>query len=446
MGPSMIETTGRAGLGRRRFLRLLGAFSATAAGGGLVSGCGSAGPADGGPAGRVIRIGYVTPTSGALANYGEADRFVIGAMRQYFAKNPISVGGRSYSVEIVDRDSQSDADRAADLADDLIANGGIQLMLVSAGAQTSAPVSDQCEAKGMPCLSTTAPWQPWFFGRAGRQDAPFRWTYHFFWGLDDVEAVYADMWDRAGTNRRCAGLWPDDPDGRTWGDPTSGFPAAQTSRGYQFIEARPFATGSQNFGRLIDSFADADPDVLVGVPSPADFATFWKQASLRGFQPKIATVGRALAFPSGVEALGELGVDLATEVWWSPQHPFASSLTGQNAGQLADAFTVATGKQWIQPLGFAHALFEVAARAFGAMKTIDDRAGLAAAIAQMKIDTVVGRLDWTAGPVPNVAQTPLVGGQWRAGSNNPFDLVIVSNRNSPEIPTAGVVKALGSIG
>jgi branched-chain amino acid transport system substrate-binding protein len=442
----MIETTGPTGLERRRFIRLLGAMGATAAGGGLTSGCSSPKPAAGRLGGGAIRIGYVTPATGALAGYGAADRFVIGAMRQFFARNPIQVGGRSYPVEIVDRDSQSNADRAADLATDLIANGGIQLMLVSAGAQTSGPVSDRCEAGGMPCLSTVTPWQPWFFGRAGRQDTAFRWTYHFFWGLDDVEAVYADMWDRVGTNHRCAGLWPDDADGRTWGDPTSGFPAAQAGRGYDFIETRPFATGSRNFSRLIDSMTAADPDVLVGVPDSADFSTFWKQAGRMGFQPKIATIGRALAFPSGVEALGEPGLDLATEVWWSPQHPFTSSLTGQTAQQLADAFTVASGKQWIQPLGFAHALFEVAARAFQTANAIDDRAGLAAAISRMTIDTVVGPLDWTTGPVPNVTLTPLVGGQWRAGSSSPFELTIVSNGRSPDIPAAGVVRPLGGVG
>ena len=222
----MIGTTGSSGLERRRFIRLLGALGAATAGGGLASGCGSANRSDRGPGGATIRIGYLTPTTGALASYGAADRFVIGAMRQFFAQNPIRVGGRSYPVEILDRDSQSNADRAADLTDDLIANGGIQLMLVSAGAQTATPVSDQCEANGMPCIATATPWQPWFYGRAGRPDTPFRWTYDFFWGLDDVEAVYADMWDQVGTNKRCAGLWPDDADGRAWGDPTSGFPAA----------------------------------------------------------------------------------------------------------------------------------------------------------------------------------------------------------------------------
>jgi branched-chain amino acid transport system substrate-binding protein len=139
-------------------------------------------------------------------------------------------------------------------------------------------------------------------------------------------------------------------------------------------------------------------------------------------------------------------VNLGTEVWWSPQHPFTSSLTGQTAQQLADAYTVATGRQWIHPLGFAHALFEVAARAFATVPTIDDRTALATALRQMKIDTVAGPLDWTRGPVPNVATTPLVGGQWRTGISSPFELAVVSNRQFPGIPTAGPVQPLSVAG
>ncbi len=436
----MTETTGAAGIARRGFLRMLAGAGAGTALGGLSAACGTANPT--GATDGTIRIGYVTPATGALAAYGEADRFVIGAMRQYFARNPLTVGGRSHPVEIIDRDSQSNVNRAADLASDLIVNGGIHLMLVAGTAETATPVSDQCEVGGVPCVSTGAPWQPWFFGRAGRPDAPFRWTYNFFWGIDDVEAVYADMWDGIRTNKTCAGLWPDDSDGRAWGDPAGGIPSAQARRGYQFVDATAYAAGTRNFSGLIGAFRTENPDILVGVPGIADFVAFWKQAATQRFQPKIATLGRALRFPSGVEALGELGVNLGTEVGWSPRHPFTSSLTGQTAQQLADAYTVASGRQWIQPIGFAHALFEVAAKAFATVPAIDDRAGLAAAISRMRIDTVVGPVDWAAGPIPNVATTPLVGGQWRTGTSSPFELVIVSNRRYPAIPVAGAVESL----
>ena len=41
----------------------------------------------------------------------------------------------------------------------------------------------------MPCVSTDAPWQAYFFGRGGKPDKGFDWTYHFFWGGGGLFAV-----------------------------------------------------------------------------------------------------------------------------------------------------------------------------------------------------------------------------------------------------------------
>ena len=430
------------GLDRRDFLRVLG----TAAGLGTVaaaSGCSAGlGGSGGGEAADVIKIGYVSPETGSLAPFGEADQFVIGAVTEFFGQNPIRVGDRAYRVEVVKRDSQSDSNRAADVAADLVLNQGIHMMLVSSTPDTANPVSDQCEANGMPCVATVTPWQPWFFGRGGQPGGRFAWTYHFFWGLEDVEEVYADMWDQIPTNTTGGPIGPNDPDGLAWGDPTTGFPPVVGRRGYRIVDPGNYPNGTQDFSAQIAAFKTDNTDVLVGVPIPPDFTTFWKQAAQQGYRPKLATIGKALLFPSSVEALGEIGAGLATEVWWSPTHPFTSSLTRQTCRQLSDAYTQATGKQWTQPIGFAHALFEVAAKAFSSVAAIDDRQGLATALSTLRLDTVVGPLDWTSGPVPNVAKTPLVGGQWRRGTGNPFDLVIVSNTRAPNIPTGGTVESL----
>jgi branched-chain amino acid transport system substrate-binding protein len=435
----MIDKVGRARLDRRGFLRAAGAAVLA---GGAAAACSSGRP---GSESSTIRIGYVSPSTGSLAPFGEADDFVIGSVQEFFAGNPLRVGGRSYPVEVLERDSQSDPDRAADVAADLIQNNGIHLMLVSSTPDTTHPVSDRCEAEGMPCIATLTPWQPWFYGRGGTDGSRFQWTFTFSWGLEDVAAVYADMWDEVATNKIAGVLLPNDTDGLAWGDPTTGVAPAQARRGYQIVDAGLYRDGTQDFSAQIAALRAGNAEILLGVPLPPDFTTFWRQAAQQGYRPQLATMAKALLFPSSVEALGPLGVNLGTEVWWSPSHPFTSSLTGQTAAQLADGYTQATGKQWTQPIGFAHALFEVAAKAFAAVESIDDRAALAAAIAGMRLDTVVGPLDWTAGPVPNVAKTPMVGGQWRNGVEFPFDLVIVSNKQAPSIPVGGPVLPLATV-
>jgi branched-chain amino acid transport system substrate-binding protein len=64
------------------------------------------------------------------------------------------------------------------------------------------------------------------------------------------------------------------------------------------------------------------------------------------------------------------------------------------------------------------------------------------AIAATELDTVVGRVSSAHGPLPNIAKTPLVGGQWRRGSGFPFELAIVNNRAHPEIGLTGQLGAI----
>jgi branched-chain amino acid transport system substrate-binding protein len=390
---------------------------------------------------KMLKVGYVSPQTGSLAPFGEADSFVVTALTNYFKANPFAVGSDHYGVQVSVKDSQSDSKRCGEVANDLILQEGIDLMLVASTPDTVNPVADACEANGVPCISTVAPWQPYFIGRGGKPGSTsFKWTYHFFWGLEDVEAVYLDMWDAVPTNKKTGAIWPNDPDGNAWGDAVNGFGPVVAKRGYSIIDPGHYPDGTQDFSAQIAKFKSGDAEVLLGVPIPPDFTTFWKQAVQQGFKPKIATIGKALLFPSSIEALGDTGQNLGSEVWWSPSHPFTSSLTKQSAKDLAADYTSTTGKQWTQPIGFVHAMFEVASAAVSKAGSTD-KAAVAAALSTLKLSTVVGPLDWTSGPVPNVTKTPLVGGQWRK-SGTGYDLIIVTNKQHPEIPAGGTVEAL----
>ena len=89
-----------------------------------------------------------------------------------------------------------------------------------------------------------------------------------------------------------------------------------------------------------------DASIITGTCYPSHFATFWNQAAQAGLKPDIVTVAGPFLFPSGVEALGDRGDGVSTEVLWNPHLPYHSSLTGQSAQELADEYEKSTGKQW----------------------------------------------------------------------------------------------------
>jgi branched-chain amino acid transport system substrate-binding protein len=395
------------------------------------------GGADSGP----IKIGYVSPQTGALASFGESDAFVVGQIREHFKSvGGIDVAGKQRDVEIIVRDTQSDPKRAADVTADLILQDNVDLILSGHTPDMAVPVADQGEANGVPVITTLAPWQPVFFGRKGNPEKGFKWTFHFFWGLEDLQTVYQDMWDEVDTNKKVGALWPNDPDGNAFDAPGTGFPDVVKKKGYKIGDYGHHENGTQDFTAQISKFKEDGVDILLGVPIPPDCTTFLKQAAQQGFKPKFVTIAKSLLTPSNLEALGDLGDNLGTEVWWTPSHPYSSSLTGQTAQQLADAYTAQTGRQLTQFVGFVHSLFEVAATTLS--RSDGTKEGIRKTLSRLKTDTVVGPLDWTSGPVPGVAKTPLVGGQWRRNADKSYSLVVVSNKQNPEIPLGGEVEPL----
>ncbi len=260
-------------------------------------------------------------------------------------------------------------------------------------------------------------------------------------------AVFTNMWNQLETNKQVGGLFPNDADGNAWGDPNVGVAPGFAEAGYTTTDPGRFQNMTDDFTAQINAFRAANAEIVTGVVIPPDFTTFRNQALQQGCNPKIITVAKAILFPQSVQALGDAGHNLSSEVWWSPSHPFASSLTGQSSSELAQAFTERTGRPWTQPIGFVHSLFEVAADAMGRVSDSDDMEEIAAAISATDLETIVGRVAWNGEGVPpfaaqNVCKTPLVGGQWRKQADDSFDLVVVDNQTAPEIPTGGSMESL----
>ncbi len=389
---------------------------------------------------RTIKVGMVSPRTGPLAGFGEADGFITDQVKALL-KNGLQSGGKTYQVEFIAKDSQSSASRAAEVASELILRDKVDLILADSTPDTTNPVADQAEVNEVPCITTNCPWQPYFFGRKGDPAKGFNWTYHFFWGLEDVIGAFLALWGSAPTAKVIGGLFPNDADGNAWGDAKIGFPPALEKAGFKLIDTGRYQPLNNDFTAQISAFKAAGVEIVTGVMIPPDFATFWSQAAQQGFKPKIVTIGKALLFPSVVNSLGDRGDGLSSEIWWTPDHPYKSGLTGESAKALCDAYTKATGRPWTQPIGFKHALFEVAIDVLKRTKDVGDPKSIRDAIAATDYHSIVGPVKWTGMPVKNVSKTPLVAGQWRKVDGK-YELVVAENQTAPEIPAGGKLRLL----
>jgi branched-chain amino acid transport system substrate-binding protein len=410
----------------------LGAVASGGAGG-LLGAC-HALKGSGGSDSELIKIGYVSPQTGALASFALADDFVVKEVNKALSRG-IKSGGKTRQVQIIVKDSQSNPNRAADVARDLINGDKVDLILASSTPETTNPVSDQCEANGMPNVTTIVPWEAWFFGRGKKPGESFQYSTMFFFGMKEFTDCFISMWDRmevSGRNVAC--LWPNDVDANAF---RQGFGPPMKKANYTPVAPSGYENGTSDFSAQINTFKSSGAQLFTCTPIPPDFNTFWKQAAQQGYRPRLATVAKVMLFPSEAEALGELSNNIATDIWWSPQHPNRSSLTGQTAQELAAAFTAETGKQWTQALGSVYSLFEIAANVLGTVDDAHDRLAVAHALKTLKYEGMSGPLDFTAGPQPGIAIQKIVGGQWRRGKRFPWDVYIVHNHEYGAVPLSG---------
>jgi branched-chain amino acid transport system substrate-binding protein len=429
-------------MSRRRLLRNAGlAAAGLAVAGPLLEACspGSGGTGGGGSAGT-LKIGFVSPRTGPAAGFGEPDGYVLGLARQAFAGG-LTIGGKKYDVTIIDKDGQSDPQRGSQVAQDLINSEQVDLMLATSTPETVNPVSDACEAAGVPCISTVVPWEAWYFGRGAQpnQPSPFKFTYHFCFGVEQFRLAYTHLWPQVPTNQKVGVMWPNDSDGNAI---RSALGPLLVAAGYSIDDPGAYTDGTTDYTSQISRFKANGDEIFNTFPIPPDFATFWQQAAQQGYKPKIVQIAKTGLFPSQVEALGAIGVNLATAAYWTPTYPYTSSLTNISSQALADGYQNTANKQWNQQLGPSLALFDVAAAALKAAADPKDKQAVAKAISTVSVMTPVGQLEFGKGPNASVVATPIIGGQWVASSGGkyPLDLVLCENSSDTNVPVAAQLK------
>ena len=391
-----------------------------------------------------IKVGFVSPVTGPLAGFGETDPYILTLVRKALAPG-VTIGGKKYAVEIINKDTQSDPVRAGQLAKELIDSDKVNLMLATSTPEVVNPVADACEGAGVPSLSTVMPWEAFYFGRGAKpgQPSPFKWSYLFSFGAHDFFNCYVSQWSGpVKTNKKVAVLYPNDADGNGIRNHLA---PALAKAGFTIVDPGGYEDGTTDFSSQIAKFKAENCEIFNTFPIPPDFATFWRQAAQQGYTKmvKIAQIAKTGLFPSQVEALGSLGPGLASACYWHRDFPYKSSLTGLSSKEIADGYEKASGKQWTQQLGATMSLFDAGVAALQASAEPLDKARVAKAISTLRASTTVGTIDFTKGPVPNCVNTPIIGTQWvkaKPGSKYKLEMPITENANDKNVPVQAELK------
>ena len=420
-------------LNRRSFLAGSAAFIGTLAAPSIVT-----------AASKKLRIGFISPLSGPRASFGTSDQWMVETISKHLSGGLIS-GGASHEVEIIVKDNQSNMNRSISVGNELLLRDQVDMLLINDG-DAAVALGEIADIHGVPTMSTMQPWQAWMFPRGSNPEQGFPWTFHFFWGADDAMSTFTRLWDQIDTNKVVGDLYLDNPVGNAFADPAMGLPGFIERGGYSRVDGGMFKIDADDYSGQVSRFKEAGADIVTGFGFPPHWITFWNQAGQAGYTPKACTFAAAFLFPQAIEAMGDRGDGMTTEVWWTPNVPFASSLTGQTARELADAWEAESNAQWVQTLGYSHALFETGLNALVQSGAPKDRAAVRDVFASTRLDTVVGPVNFADSPIRNTARTQLAGGQWRKSSGkHAFELVITENTLAPDIGVESETIALPQV-
>ena len=392
--------------------------------------------------GDEVKAGYVLPITGNMADFGIAATWQVDWFNDNIWKDGLVMGdGKKHKFTVIVQDMQSDSNRASQVAQDLILNEKVVLIGASASAANVLPVRDIAENFECPCITYDCPGDAW---NADQPEGGFKWSWHTWFIFKDMAENLIAMWDMVQTNKKIGGLYPNDNDGNVF---AGGLPPAFEAKGYTYFDPGRYQNGTEDYTAIISQFRKEGVEIVNGVPTPPDFANFWKQAVQQGFRPKMSTEAKAMLFPAGVNALGDLGDGQTVECWFHPTFPYTSTVTGLTAQQVCDQWEQDKQAQWTQPVCF-FGQFEVFSDILTRCKNPLDKNEIIAATKQTKITTIGGPVDWTVNPEPysgfyNFSTKPITGGQWVKGTGKyPYDLNIVASVSQPDVKTTGAIKEL----
>ena len=395
---------------------------------------GSSGSGDGAASdGDTIKIGYVNPTTGALAGNGEGCEWAVKQITDYVKEHPITVDGKEKTIDVIVYDSKSDQNTCTEMAQKLIEEDNIDLMIAIQTPNTVIPVAQVAERCGVPCIANQSPVDP----LANSLDE-FNWTYDFFYTLDEVYESQRALWTKAGyapgSGAKVGLLFANDTDGTSWHDL---FIKRLAEDGYTAVDPGQYPSKTTDFTNVANKFKEEKIDLIAGTNIPPDFMNAYNAVIEAGVEIGCITMGKCCLLQSDVEALGDLADGIMTQVWWAPSNPFKSDLTGVDCKTINEMYEKENGRVMPQPTAFAYAGLELAVQTFKNAGTTEKKA-VYDAIGKLDCQTIVGSVDYSKKlkGLP-YSSSVLTGGQWQRDENGELNLVIIDNSLYPDIPLTG---------
>ena len=328
-----------------------------------------------------IKVGIVIPQTGVLTAFGAGtEEMTQYALDQINEAGGLEVDGTVKKLKLFVGDSQSEPEKARQVAQQMISGQNVDVMLTSHTADTTVPVSEACEEAGILCLSVDTPDEAW-------AASDHQYSYHAGFNTENELLCFLDAWKAGVTSGKIGVMHADDAEGQAMMAAITAFAAAY---GYEICDPGAYTPGTSNYSAMVRRLKEEDCEIVAGVMLTSDFGTFYRKLKASGYMPEVCTVAKAALFEEDVAAVG--ADRLCSEVWWTTEYPYVSSISGESCEEIGQQWLKLTKDSYVSALaGYDYANVEILYQILKEAKSLDIEK-LCAAADTLDTETVIGRV------------------------------------------------------
>lgn len=368
-----------------------------------------------------IKVGIVIPQTGVLTAFGAGtEEMTQYALDQINEAGGLEVDGTVKKLKLFVGDSQSEPEKARQVAQQMISGQNVDVMLTSHTADTTVPVSEACEEAGILCLSVDTPDEAW-------AASDHQYSYYAGFNTENELLCFLDAWKAAGvTSGKIGVMHADDAEGQAMMAAITAFAAAY---GYEICDPGAYTPGTSNYSAMVRRLKEEDCEIVAGVMLTSDFGTFYRKLKASGYMPEVCTVAKAALFEEDVAAVG--ADRLCSEVWWTTEYPYVSSISGESCEEIGQQWLKLTKDSYVSALaGYDYANVEILYQILKEAKSLDIEK-LCAAADTLDTETVIGRVRFNE---QHYSVQSLVTGQWIYNEDGTWSRYIIANTQVPDCP------------
>lgn len=368
-----------------------------------------------------IKVGIVIPQTGVLTAFGAGtEEMTQYALDQINEAGGLEVDGTVKKLKLFVGDSQSEPEKARQVAQQMISDQNVDVMLTSHTADTTVPVSEACEEAGILCLSVDTPDEAW-------AASDHQYSYPAGFNTENELLCFLDAWKAAGvTSGKIGVMHADDAEGQAMMAAITAFAAAY---GYEICDPGAYTPGTSNYSAMVRRLKEEDCEIVAGVMLTSDFGTFYRKLKASGYMPEVCTVAKAALFEEDVAAVG--ADRLCSEVWWTTEYPYVSSISGESCEEIGQQWLKLTKDSYVSALaGYDYANVEILYQILKEAKSLDIEK-LCAAADTLDTETVIGRVRFNE---QHYSVQSLVTGQWIYNEDGTWSRYIIANTQVPDCP------------